>query len=194
MKFKESIYDFIEKICDVEGLLEVVLFGSVARGEAKRGSDIDFFVVVEREEAKEEVRKVKEETDENFELTFSDRNFSKYGESFVSEVYGEGIILYSKRPKLQMEELGKLEPRTLISFSLTNLSQSDKMKIKRALYGSKSRTTYKGKEYQSEVQGLVPEEGRVGRGAILVSKKTERKVEEVFSQYEVVFRKIGVWV
>ena len=47
---KEMIQEFSRRLHDAEGknLKQIVVFGSVARGEEKDGSDIDIFVLVEK--------------------------------------------------------------------------------------------------------------------------------------------------
>jgi len=45
--FVERVRDRLDENDDIEGLVGIVVFGSVARGEADRQSDIDVFVVVD---------------------------------------------------------------------------------------------------------------------------------------------------
>ena len=49
-EFQPPVRAAVEELCnDLEGVLGVVLFGSVARGEADRRSDIDLWVLVEED-------------------------------------------------------------------------------------------------------------------------------------------------
>lgn len=193
LKRKETILKFVEKIWDREEVLEVVLFGSVARGEARRSSDIDLFVVLKDSESVEDIKEIGRDLSNRLELTVSDPDFTDFDESFISDVYGEGMIIFSRSGSLHVEGM-ELEPKALVSFSLHDLDQREKVKVGRALYGRKTRSTYRGKEYTSETEGLVPEKGKIGSGAILIDKKTFKEVRGVFERFGVTYKKYDIWI
>lgn len=109
--FHEPVRMFVERVRDtlggsedVDRLVGIVVFGSVARGEADRQSDIDCFVVVEgdRTAARRLVMDVVSELrDQRFD---GDRfEFEQYVESVESairagnklrEIFDEGITIY----------------------------------------------------------------------------------------------------
>ena len=68
--FVERVRDAFDESDDINGLIGIVVFGSVARGEADRRSDIDLFVVVEanRMQAQREAHAIEQEiADEEFD-------------------------------------------------------------------------------------------------------------------------------
>lgn len=104
--FVESVRNTLDKSDKVERLVGIIVFGSVARGEADRQSDIDCFVVVEgdRTAARRLVTDVVSELrDQRFN---GDRfEFEQYVESVESairagrklrEIFDEGITIYEE--------------------------------------------------------------------------------------------------
>lgn len=102
--FLERVRETLEESDDVERLVGIVLFGSVARGNADRQSDIDCFVLVEgdRTSARRLVAGVVSDLrEERFD---GDRfEFEQYVESIESatrrgkslgEIFKEGLTLY----------------------------------------------------------------------------------------------------
>ena len=82
----------------------IVLYGSVARNEAHKGSDIDILVVIEKEALYKTVSDISYEVDlENgthttiFWATPKELdNYIKRGSPFLESVAEEGVILYDK--------------------------------------------------------------------------------------------------
>ena len=102
--FAESVRNALNKSDQIDRLIGIIIFGSVARGEADRQSDIDCFVVVEgdRTTARRLVTDVVSELrDKRFD---GDRfAFEQYVESVESairaggklrEMFDEGITIY----------------------------------------------------------------------------------------------------
>lgn len=106
-EFRTPVQEFLERVREVqaENLVGVVLFGSVARGEADRTSDIDVQVIVDDDlpKARRELHSVRQEVEnERFDgnryeiqlLVESVESASNYGEK-LQEIFSEGITLYS---------------------------------------------------------------------------------------------------
>lgn len=189
------MFEFVKE-AETEGVMQIILFGSVAKEEADLRSDIDFFIVVKDKRIKNKIQEIgyqlEKKYDRSIQLTFSDPKFKGFDESFLEDIFREGIILFSLEPVIRTEKL-KLTPCTLFSFSLVDLSQSEKMKVKRALYGGESYSTYKNKIYKSKVKGLIPEKCKIGKGCVLVKGKQERAVEGLFERFKIKYRKTKIW-
>jgi predicted nucleotidyltransferase len=105
-EFRDPVKAFLDELEDVEAeIVGVILFGSVARGEADRASDIDLQVIVSNDltESRRELHDVRQEIEgqefdgERYELQVlveSTKSAKSYGEK-LQEIFSEGIILYS---------------------------------------------------------------------------------------------------
>ncbi|WP_254822968.1 nucleotidyltransferase domain-containing protein [Haloglomus halophilum] len=112
--FVERVQDAIADADDIDELLGIIVFGSVARGEADRRSDIDCFVVVDgdRTTARRRITDVVAELQQ--EQFDGDRfAFEPYVESIESahragsklrEIFAEGVTVYGSE---QLDSLRK---------------------------------------------------------------------------------------
>jgi Nucleotidyltransferase domain. len=105
--FRKPVREFLEEAKERQGenLVAVILFGSVARGEADRASDIDIQVIVEEGllESRRDLQDVRQGIEEKkfggnrYEvqlLVESVESAESYGEK-LQEIFSEGIKLYS---------------------------------------------------------------------------------------------------
>ena len=72
-RHREAFEEFAERAQGElgESLEKLVLYGSVARGEEKEGSDVDIFAVVGSEKDKKKLRDLAFETGLEYEVSFS---------------------------------------------------------------------------------------------------------------------------
>lgn len=105
-QFREPVRDFLDEATESQGsnLVGIVLFGSVARGEADRTSDIDVQVIVEADpvESRRTLHEVRQTVEgrrfdgERYEIQLlveSVDSAENYGEK-LQEIFTEGIVLY----------------------------------------------------------------------------------------------------
>jgi len=106
-EFRTPVREFLEEAKDRQGknLVAVILFGSVARGEADRASDIDIQVIVKEGllEARRDLQEVRQGIGKTkfdgsrYEIQLlveSVESAESYGEK-LQEIFSEGIQLYS---------------------------------------------------------------------------------------------------
>jgi predicted nucleotidyltransferase len=106
-EFREPVREFVQNAKDRQGenVVGIILFGSVARGNADRASDIDIQVIVAddltaaRRDLQDVRQNVEEETfdGDRYELQVlveSTKSAKSYGEK-LQEIFSEGIILSS---------------------------------------------------------------------------------------------------
>ena len=204
-EFKELVFKFARH-ASVEDVANIFLFGSVAKGSADRRSDIDILVVFdtdnidfEKMEAKTKLSELalslEKEYDKNIQVVFTNKNYDGLDRYFIEGVMKEGILLYAKSPHIVIGSL-ELEYYAMVVFSLERLSCGDKMKVKRTLYGYKTRKLVNGKTYEREKIGLVQRlEGlRVGAGVIAVPRKNAYELEQELGKLKISFRKIDLWL
>ena len=177
----------------------VLVFGSVARGQARKESDLDLCILLKKEHTKDSISNtlldLEKKYNKNINIVFTDSSFKDLDRQFIETILREGITIYGKTPDASIQQL-ELEPYEIIRFDLSNLDQSKKMKMKRLLYGVKTKKEYKGKTYTNEQKGLVEQLGglRVGIASVLIPEKKSWELEEVLRKHQVSLRKITIWL
>lgn len=84
-----------------DNLKKIVLFGSYARGEAKKGSDIDMILIFQREpsaEIKNRIREISNSLSLQYDVVIAEflitqSEFQRYKTPFLLSVKKEGIAL-----------------------------------------------------------------------------------------------------
>lgn len=204
-EFKDIVFKFARH-ASTDEVAYIFLFGSVAKGDADRRSDIDILIVLDTDkqdldeiETKTRVSELaltlEREFDRNIQVIFTNRRFEGLDAHFIEEVLKEGILLFAKYPSITFQGL-ELDHYILVTFTLDSLSVKDKMKVKRTLYGLKTTKKVKGTVYKYEDAGLVRNlDGlRIGAGAIAIPKKNEQTIDEALRKLSMSFRKIDLWL
>lgn len=204
-EFEGPVFEFAKRISRLSHIYSVLLFGSVASGEADKRSDIDFLVVFdtrgnvskvkERSQVSEIALNIEQKYDKGIQLVFSNRDFKGLDRQFVEEVLRGGITLFGRTPIVQAASL-RLQPYNLVHYSLSNLNRSDKMKVKRSLYGHKTKKSYKDKAYESRSRGLLDKlEGRrTGIASVLVPIRYAKVLADTLESFGVNYEVIDVWL
>ncbi|MDI6820372.1 MAG: nucleotidyltransferase domain-containing protein [Candidatus Hodarchaeaceae archaeon] len=203
-EFKDLVFEFAKRISGIPEVRSLILFGSVAEGEADPRSDVDFLVISDTQKpVSKELRRHVGEIGLNLEkefgrgvsLVFTNKNFDGLDSQFIEEVFKEGLILYGKVPQVDAKRL-KLEPCSLVHFSLKKIGKPDKMRLKRALYGHRTVKRYGGKTYKSEVAGLIEKLGgrRTGIASVLVPAKNLKELTDALQRFGAEYEKLDVWV
>jgi len=195
-RFGGLIDDLGELLKGQKDVAAGVVFGSVARGESDARSDLDLCIVMKRDVRKRlSDRILSLEKKHDINVVFSDPAFSGVDRYLVETLLKEGVPICGKLPEVSVQRL-ELEPYEIIKFDLLGLEQSEKMRLKRALYGMVTKRKYQDKTYQSKKTGLVEELKalRIGKASVLVPEKESRFVEKMLKEYHVKYRKITIWL
>lgn len=204
-EFKDLVFKFTRH-ASVNEVAYIFLFGSVAKGDADRRSDIDILVVfdtyskdIEDMEAKLRISELaltlEGEFDRNIQVIFTNKSYDGLDQHFIEEVLKDGILLYAKSPSIMIQGF-KLENYAIIMFSLEKLNVKDKMRVKRILYGLKTKKVVKGRSYESEKVGLVQQlQGiRIGAGVIAIPQKNVKMFEDELNKLKLTFKTIDLWL
>lgn len=192
-EFKEIVFEFDRRVSELDNVRHIFLFGSVAREEADRRSDVDLCVII-GDNNKKEISKIaldlEKEYDKSIQLIIS-KNFLKLDKYFIDKLLDEGVILYSKEPLIKIKNI-KCEVFLLISYSLKNLTHKDKMKIKAKFYGYSTKKMVNKKIYKSSYEGLVKQLNglSVGAGAVLVPLRNSQPIVNILDSFNVKHNKI----
>ncbi|MCS4540853.1 MAG: nucleotidyltransferase domain-containing protein [Euryarchaeota archaeon] len=181
-------------------LRAILLFGSFARGEITRKSDVDLLLVFDnRKEAKKAEKKVLkivgkyagEEKRTVVPVCIGVENLVSEVEFFYN-VFSDALVLYKRpdnEPVLPAGASG-FSPMLLYSFDLSNLARTKKMEINRSLYG----ITFKKERKEYAYKGLLERKGgqKLGSGIIMVPSYAEKEFDEFFKKYSVSLEKRAV--
>ncbi len=195
-EFREIAFEYAKEVSSLDNVLFLFLFGSVAREEADKRSDIDFCIITNNEDMKNIsslALDLEKKYDKNIQLVIS-KNFTGLDSFFISNLLKEGILLYAKNPIIKLKNI-KCEEFVLFSFSLSNLPQSEKMKMKRILYGYETKKKQGNKIYKSKSKGIVEELNgfSVGRGSVLIPVKNSKYIENILNEKKAEFKKIQLF-
>lgn len=206
-KFRGPLKEFTKKAAEItDAILEMVVYGSVARGEADSRSDIDVFILLCRPlDTKVE--------DELFGLarSISEKHFYRKGEwnkinlvlcspekirdfdsSTLAAMLG-GIRLYSKLEPLVIQ---LLEPAALFHLDLKGVGEATKKRMDAALRGWTSSYVGKKGRIKKEYEGLLGRysASRLARDAYLIPGNHARVFSEFFSGLGIKFTEMRVWL
>lgn len=193
----EYIYDFLailfEKLKEKEKIRNVILFGSFARGNQRKDSDIDIFIDVEKKD-KNYIEEIAKESINEFELK-SEKTWRLKGitnpivpiiddleaeqwRELKKEISNYGIALYRKYKE-------KDENKVMIKYNINKLKQKDKMKIIRELFGYKVKQNKKIYEMKGIVEKIKAEKID---SAVLADKENYKKVIEILKTKKVPYK------
>jgi len=203
--FKEVLFKFVREAC-VEDVANIFVFGSVAKGTADNRSDIDLLVIfdtesedIDRLEAKNRISELalslEREYERALQIIFSNKRFSGLERYFIEKVFNEGILLYSKSPRIAIKGL-EMESYSLLLYQVNNLDIKERLKVKRVLFGYKTSKKVKGRVYRTEKEGLVTEVGgcRLNSGTIMIHKKNTKRIEEALKEFRVKYKIVDIWL
>ena len=203
--FKEVLFKFVREAC-VEDVANIFVFGSVAKGTADNRSDIDLLVIfdtesedIDRLEAKNRISELalslEREYERALQIIFSNKRLSGLERYFIEKVFNEGILLYSKSPRIAVQGL-EMESYGLFLYQVNNLDIKERLKVKRVLFGYKTSKKVKGRVYRTEKEGLVAEVGgcRLNSGTIMIPKKNTKRIEEALKEFRVKYKIVDIWL
>lgn len=175
-------------------ILQIVLFGSVARSEDRAASDIDIAIIHNSKKPDKLQTVINKLKHEKIQLTYMHVFKLSKEPELVSALTGDGILLYGH---LINVKFGKniLEPKMLVIYELSHLPKKEQMKINRALHGSVSKSEYKGKKYKTEIAGILNEKGveKLSKAVVLTDRKKAAKLLNILKMYNAKWKEISVW-
>ncbi len=198
------VYDFLRILVGKAGdnVEDIILFGSVARGDFDKESDVDVFVSVSKDKEKT-VQEAVNKAQNEFEV-YSRRTWKLQGidmpikcivgnidsdrwSELKREIISSGISLYGR----YREFPGKLKHCFIFSFSLSGLKPCDRVSVVRKIYGY---STKKGEKTYAH-KGILYDAGgeKVNPGVILVPVKYHKMIFDFFKKNGVSFRTREVW-
>lgn len=185
-KIDRAIDALRERFSGKTGLRSAILFGSSARGTAREDSDIDVLLLVSGariEKLRKEIHDIESAFDVNVSpMILEAREFRRLDRQFLDSVLRDGVPLAGETPAVSVQDL-RLRPIRIVSFDVSHLPPSEKMRLYRALDGYATVKRRGRKRYERRVTGFLDEVGgqRVGRGAVVVPESGVPRLEELLS-------------
>ncbi len=188
-----------EKIAKVSPeIVAIILYGSYARGEAGKKSDIDLLIILERKDKnlKEKVVDIIESTAVGRKVipifaTPKDLTRTPY---YIFDIIKDGVVLYKNAAKaLKLPFAFGEKAMTIYTFSSAHLTQNKRTKLNRLLYGTRYTKILKTKKGVKKYAypGILSKIGgrQLGAGSITIPSRAEKEVEKLFNYYRVKFEK-----
>lgn len=187
-----SLSEVVNAIKTVEGVVGIILFGSVARGDYGEGSDIDLLIIfrdenVMRRNEWEATRRIPSGVFAQ-SICVCPSMLQAVNPVFLRSVLEDGIILYMQHPFVLRLKSANTTPYLLISYTLESLSQGEKQKIDYKLFGRVVG--------QRSYEGVVKKYGgkRLGRGCFLIPKESSDYVLNLLKEYKLSYELMEVYL
>ena len=197
------VYDFLSRLIErleEDSIRSIIVFGSVARGDFDKESDVDIFIDTAKEDVSSMVKKALNEFYSHSRGTWvlrgienqivpivGDLNSEKWS-NLKKEIISNGIVIYGRYQELP----NNIKSYVLITYSISKFKPKEKSKFIRNLLGYK--LIQNKKEYK--IEGLLQQlEGiKVSKSVILVPKENQQKVYEFFSKSKASFEIREAWI
>ena len=176
-----------------EGILSIVLFGSVASGNDTKNSDIDIAIIYQYKD-EEVITRINELREENIELLHLSLEELQTELEIQFALAGEGVLLYGNPLQVIVND-EELIPKMLLVYDTTDLDRNIRNKLHRALYGGRTTSRYRNKLYKSEFEGIVSQiqARKLGKGVLFCDKRNAPAIIRVFKNLRVPWKEIAVW-
>jgi len=198
MKNKDSklIERFVEKAKNIPNLECIILFGSMVRDEADKRSDIDLLIIFDEEKPKTHISDIMEivtSLKPHREIKPTLTNLTDYDEEFLITVLREGKVLWGKIIITTDNVL--LKPFRLISYDISTLKPSKKVKVSRIIHGYQSKKTVNGKIKQYKYEGLKDKYNVniISKNTVMIPEKYGKKFLKDLDKYHVIYKEKVVW-
>ncbi len=189
----EEAFKFTEQIKKFKGILSIILFGSVARGEETPQSDIDLAIIYSKRDV-EVVHKINSMAPENFQILHLTLPELSEEPTIAGALSGEGILLHGSPVIVKAEEI-ELKSGMLISYNTSKMGQNQRSKLQRTLYGGISTYRKGDKKKVKYYPGLVDKikVQRIGKGVLMVDRHNASEITKTLHMFGAKWKEVPVW-
>ena len=181
----------VDQLRNNQGLICSVIYGSFARGEEGKSSDIDILNIFEDKESMSGADLTNlvfsSETNRVVQFVNMTKDEIKLGknDSLISSAFQDGEILFLKHPLcFDASKTFKEHSFSIIKYNLSNLENKEKVKFLYKIYG-------KGEKYKGILDKYPGE--KLGKGAVLINKDGAKKTREICENLRISFEERKIW-
>jgi predicted nucleotidyltransferase len=183
------VHQLVEKVVSETRATLVVLFGSFARGEAGPTSDIDIMI----ECSSRDRGRIQSIVDEVNELILREgyKNVIKpllLGRA-DADILSHGTVLWGRA----VITPSGLRRKILVTYDMSRLERSEKVKLCMALYGHRTKKKYGKKVYVSRREGIVSALGAARVEGILTEVEKLDELKAVFEGFKVPYEFMEIY-
>lgn len=195
-KDKKLIERFVEKTKNIPNLDCIILFGSMMRGEADKRSDIDILLVFNEKNPKShipEIMNIVTTLKPHREIRPTVTNLADYDEEFLQTVLREGEVLWGKLLITTNNLL--LKPFRLVSYNISTLKPSKKVKASRIIHGYQSKKAVNGEIKQYRYEGLKDKYNvhLISKNTVLIPEEYAKSFLRNLDKHHVKYQEKMVW-
>lgn len=189
MDFKVA-FELTKDIKKVKGVFSVVYPGAAA---SKILNKVDL-VIIYSKKSEESLKKVESIVGNKFTSLQVSLDEVGTNPELKAALSGEGVLLYGKAVDVTADSL-KLKSMIIISYDTTKMSQNDRNKLNRALYGGISTYKKDGERIVKEYPGIVSKinADKLGKGVLMVDRFNSSLVTQTLKTFTAKWKEIPVW-
>lgn len=205
-RMHDALGDLIGQLTSLDGVVALIVYGSYARGEAGKTSDLDLLVLFDTDRSlqrwgTEALSLISQaETEARLPVHLSpllgsmDR-LEDLGDALMHEIAMDGVVLYGHLPTLARLLPQHPEPAVVIAFTMKGASPADRMRLNRRLHGYSAWRERDGRRERVTYPGLITPPARsLGSGVLLVPGDLRSAVIEVLTDAGALYTETPVWV
>ncbi|CDG64978.1 MAG: hypothetical protein PWQ15_1144 [Methanobacterium sp.] len=177
-------------IKNIKGILSVIYPGAAASQILK---NVDL-VVVHSTPSESNFSKVNDLVSGKFQIKQITLDELGTNPELTAAMGGEGVLLYGKAVDVTAEGMN-LKSRILLTYDTTKMSQNDRNKLNRALYGGISTYKKNGKRVVKEYPGIVSKINaqKLGKGVLMVDRFNISLVVQTLKSFQAEWKEIPIW-
>lgn len=184
-RLRQALAVLADKVADTPGAVGLILFGSYARGEYGRKSDVDLLLLLLDPDLRRPFLHFAGELESKYQLPMhlalliADPSCpDELGTDLLHAIWTDGVVLYADAAALALLQPSGLVPWEVIRFTGKRLTAAKRVELSRRLYGREER------------KGLVAPPGlSLGPGVVLLpptqAQKVKNALDEIGASYDV---------
>lgn len=188
-RLRQALTVLTDEVAETSGATGLVLFGSYARGEYGRKSDVDLLLLLADPELRRRFLDFAGELESEYQLPMhlallvaDPRRPEELGADLLHAIWSDGVVLYADAAALALLQPRDLVPWELIRFTGKRLSAAKRVDLSRRLYG------------RGERRGLVVPPGlALAPGVVLLPPTQAQKVKDALDEIGASYDVFRIW-